>query len=52
MVKIFDFFNMFDESEEIKQKYSLLSQIKEVASEIYELAIVKIRNIVNKYEKE
>lgn len=52
IAKDFDFFQLFDEDDTIKKKAALLSKIKQIAFEIYELSTAKIRSIGQKYEKE
>lgn len=52
MVKGFDFFTVFDNESKVKEKEFMLIKIRELAHDIYEDVVVKIRNIGKKYEQE
>lgn len=52
MVKDFDFFTIFDNESKVKEKEFMLVKIRELAHDIYEDVVVKIRNIGKKYEQE
>ena len=52
MVKGFNFFKTFDADSDVLKKEKILSEIRELAHDIYENVQVKIRDIGKKYEQE
>ena len=48
----FEFFTIYDKNVKVKEKQILLDKIKELALDLYEDLMIKIRNIGNRYEKE
>lgn len=48
----FDFFTIYNKNVKVQEKEMLLDEIKELALDLYENLMIKIRNIGNRYEKE
>ena len=47
-----DFFTIYNKNVKVQEKEMLLDEIKELALDLYENLMIKIRNIGNRYEKE
>ena len=46
------FFTIYNKNVKVQEKEMLLDEIKELALDLYENLMIKIRNIGNRYEKE